>query len=94
MQFEPQHVLDQAELNLLALSQSAERLGTLPHKERLALIARARRLRDRARAQYTKQVARTRAATGLKRGFSGAANERSRAKAELLGAVVATLQQA
>ena len=94
MQFEPQHVLDQAELEMLAWSQSAERVSQLPRKERLALIARARRLRDRARAQYVKQVAKTRATTGLKRGFSGTANERSRAKAELLGAVVAALQQA
>ena len=94
MQFEPQHVLDRAELDLLALSQSAERVRALPHKERLALVVRARKLRDRARAQYTKQVARTRAATGLKRGFSGTANARSRAKGELLASAVVALQQA
>ena len=93
MKFEPQHVLDKTELNVLALSQSAERVGALPHKERRALIARARKLRDRARTQYVKQVAKTRAATGYKRGFSGTANERSRAKAELLGDAVAALQQ-
>ncbi len=90
--FEPQHVLDKAELELFKLSQSETQVADLTPKERNRLIHKARNLRDRARTKYVKQVAHTRAVTGTKRGYTGAANERSRAKAAMLAQAVDSLQ--
>ena len=89
---EPKSLLDHDELSLYTLSQKPDQLNALPEKERRQMLRQARNLRDRARTQYVKQVARTRAVTGVKRGFSGTANERSRQKAELLSQAVQALQ--
>jgi len=91
--YEPHQILDKQELSLFQLSQAEQQLGALPVKERRRLLQKARNLRDRARTKYVKQVAHTRMLTGSKRGYGGAANERSRAKAALLTQAVQSLQQ-
>lgn len=87
-------LLNADEMALFTLSQDAAALQQRSSAELRDKIARARNLRDRARDMYRRQIGRTRATTGIKRGFSGTANERSRQKAEVLQTIVEKLTQA
>lgn len=82
------------EMTLFTLSQDSAALEKHTASQLRDHIARARNLRDRARALYRKQTGRIQSATGTKRGFSGMANERSRQKSEVLAGVVERLTQA
>lgn len=79
------------EMALFTLTQSAESLRALSPSQLRSNVSRARTLRDRARTLYRKQVGRIQTLTGLKRGYTGMANERSRQKAEALSNVVEAL---
>lgn len=81
-------LLSTDEQALWELSQSAQKLNALTPAQRRRQLARARALRDRARALYRRQVGHTLHHTATKRGFSGQANERTRQKAQVLNAVV------
>jgi len=87
-------LLSAAEMELFHLSQSDAALRKSGPVQLRDEIARARNLRDRARALYRKQAGQTRAHTGTKRGFSGIDNERSRQKAQVLSEVVERLSEA
>ena len=82
------------EMALFTLSQDSAALAQHSPAQLRDKIARARNLRDRARALYRKQTGRIQAATGTKRGFSGMANERSKQKGEVLHNVVERLTEA
>lgn len=58
-----------------------------------ARISRARTARDRARDLSQRQKLQTRERTGSKRGFSGAANQRSLDKVELLADILQRFEQ-
>lgn len=87
-------LLSTDEMALFTLSQDAAALAQSTPAQLREKIARARSLRDRARDLYRRQVGRTRAVTGSKRGFSGVANERSKQKGDVLHGVVERLTQA
>ena len=87
-------LLNADEMALFTLSQDTAALQKSSSTELRDHIARARNLRDRARDIYRRQVGRTRNTTGIKRGFTGMANERSRQKAQVLQTVVEKLTQA
>lgn len=91
---DPKDLLSAEEMTLFTLSQDSAALAERTPKQLLDKISRTRALRDRARDMYRRQVGQTRAVTGSKRGFSGAANERTRQKGEVLHAVVERLTQA
>ena len=87
-------LLNADEMALFTLSQDAAALQQHSPTELRDKIARARNLRDRARDVYRRQIGRTRATTGIKRGFTDIANERSRQKAEVLQTIVEKLTHA
>ena len=68
-------------------------LRQLDEKSLQARISRARTARDRARDLAQRQKLQTRERTGAKRGFSGAANQRSLDKAELLADILGRFEQ-
>lgn len=92
--FAEKELLNANELALFTLSQDSAALAQYTPAQLRDKIRRARKLRDRARDLYRRQVGRTRATTSTKRGFSGTANERSKQKAEVLNRVVERLTQA
>lgn len=87
-------LLNAEEMALFTLSQDQAALQQHSPSQLRAQLTRARNLRDRAQDLYRRQVGRTRAVTGTKRGFTGIANERSRQKAQVLGEVVTRLSTA
>lgn len=68
-------------------------LRQLDEKSLQARISRARTARDRARDLAQRQKLQTRERTGAKRGFSGAANQRSLDKVELLADILSRFEQ-
>jgi hypothetical protein len=68
-------------------------LRQLDEKSLQARISRARTARDRARDLAQRQKLQTRERTGAKRGFSGAANQRSLDKADLLTDILGRFEQ-
>lgn len=70
------------------LASTADQIGALPVKVLAAHIKRSRTLRDKFTDLFRRQTAASRAATGKKRGESGAANERTAAKAKLFAEVL------
>lgn len=74
------------------LASTTDQIGTLPVKALAAHIKRSRTLRDKFTDLYRRQTAASRATTGKKRGESGAANERTAAKAKLFAEVLARFE--
>jgi hypothetical protein len=74
------------------LSSLSDAVGKLTPVQLRSRIARARTLRDKNTDLFRRQVAATRAATGTKRGASGAANSRTEQKAQLFAEALARLE--
>jgi hypothetical protein len=74
------------------LSSLSDAVGKLTPVQLRSRIARARTLRDKHTDLFRRQVAATRAATGTKRGASGAANSRTEQKAQLFAEALARLE--
>jgi hypothetical protein len=74
------------------LSSLSDAIGKLTPVQLRSRIARARTLRDKHTDLFRRQVAATRAATGTKRGASGAANSRTEQKAQLFAEALARLE--
>jgi hypothetical protein len=74
------------------LSSLSDAVGKLTPVQLRSRIARARTLRDKNTDLFRRQVAATRAATGTKRGASGAENSRTEQKAQLFAEALARLE--
>jgi hypothetical protein len=74
------------------LSSLSDAIGKLTPVQLRSRIARARTLRYKHTDLFRRQVAATRAATGTKRGASGAANSRTEQKAQLFAEALARLE--
>lgn len=74
------------------LSSLSDAVGKLTPVQLRSRITRARTLRDKNSDLFRRQVAATRAATGTKRGVSGAANSRTEQKAQLFAEALARLE--
>jgi hypothetical protein len=80
-------LLSATEMTLFVAAQR-DGIGKLSSRALQSKIERARRLRDKYRDLFTRQRLATRARTGTKPGRSGAANERTEAKAKLFDELV------
>ena len=74
------------------LSSLRDAVGKLTPVQLRSRITRARTLRDKNSDLFRRQVAATRAATGTKRGASGAANSRTEQKAQLFAEALIRLE--
>jgi hypothetical protein len=74
------------------LSSLSDAVGKLTPVQLRSRITRARTLRDKNTDLFRRQIAATRAATGTKRGASGAANSRTEQKAQLFAEALARLE--